>query len=610
MSRINTGIFSNATPLSAPEADQVQLACIENKEIVAYVDENGNVCFAGPTSYDVPYIEQIKDLAWSEAYEVHKLHDIGTGNSNPDYYYDLKRAYKKLGKNDYKLTGLFAHIWDDPGDGGDGKRQWMKWPDFLFRGMDVNPIESLPALITDNGRIPAQCTIKRQRVGSDPLVFNAGEQMPVLQQGDLVYADLRDNSADHMPVSGSGLYLVMQEGFSTLTEARHAFYNQIRWVLVLSGEADENFLAASDPEVLSMFVSVDSPISDEEALFSELEVGLGITGLTTTSFKASLDQHLFISLIGSGMDDLTPATFFSEVFGLTTKMIGMDFMYPVSSWSDTTNGMSHLLYLPTCVERIGSSAFRECGSITAFSAATNIPLTIGADAFNAASSFTLLVPFGSLIVKSNSFSNCDVSTAVISGKAIGENAFSNNSGLTDVTIIDGVTSIGNSAFAYCTSLPSITIPNSVTNIGDYAFQDCTSLTSITIPDSVTSLGDSAFTGCTGLTNATIGNGLNSIGLRTFHGCSNLTSVSLPNSLEFINDRAFINCISLASINIPDSVMYISDKAFYNCTSLSSITYSGTVSKWNSYIEKGADWAKGVPCEAVQCIDGLVPIQQQ
>ena len=44
-----------------------------------------------------------------------------------------------------------------------------------------------------------------------------------------------------------------------------------------------------------------------------------------------------------------------------------------------------------------------------------------------------------------------------------------------------VTSIGNYAFDGCSGLTSITIPDGVTSIGDFAFSDCSGLTSITIP---------------------------------------------------------------------------------------------------------------------------------
>ena len=62
-----------------------------------------------------------------------------------------------------------------------------------------------------------------------------------------------------------------------------------------------------------------------------------------------------------------------------------------------------------------------------------------------------------------------------------------------------VTGIGNYAFEDCTGLTNIVIPDSVTSIGRYAFYNCTGLTSIVIPDSVTNIGEWAFEDCTGLT---------------------------------------------------------------------------------------------------------------
>ena len=46
------------------------------------------------------------------------------------------------------------------------------------------------------------------------------------------------------------------------------------------------------------------------------------------------------------------------------------------------------------------------------------------------------------------------------------------------------------------------IPSGVTEIGEHAFYDCSGLTNITIPDSVRSIGDDAFYGCDNLTSIT------------------------------------------------------------------------------------------------------------
>ena len=85
--------------------------------------------------------------------------------------------------------------------------------------------------------------------------------------------------------------------------------------------------------------------------------------------------------------------------------------------------------------------------------------------------------------------------AEIDGKKvtqIGDNAFSDCTELTSVTIPDSITKIDDRAFYDCTSLETIAIPTSVTEIGFWAFIDCTSLKEVTIPASVTNIGEEAF----------------------------------------------------------------------------------------------------------------------
>jgi hypothetical protein len=143
-------------------------------------------------------------------------------------------------------------------------------------------------------------------------------------------------------------------------------------------------------------------------------------------------------------------------------------------------------------------------------------------------------------------------------------------------IPDGVTSIGEWAFELCTSLTSITIPDGVTSIGEWAFELCTSLPSITIPDSVTSIGDYAFYECPSLTSITIGNGVTSIGQAAFASCLSLTSITIPDGVTSIRKTAFYNCTSLTSITIPDGVTSIGESAFEFCINLTSITIPDSV----------------------------------
>ncbi len=78
---------------------------------------------------------------------------------------------------------------------------------------------------------------------------------------------------------------------------------------------------------------------------------------------------------------------------------------------------------------------------------------------------------------------------------IGDYAFYDCSGISTVTVPDGVTSIGAWAFGFCSNLTSVALPDSVTSIEEYAFYGCYSLASIKIPDSVTGIGDWVFYEC-------------------------------------------------------------------------------------------------------------------
>ena len=222
---------------------------------------------------------------------------------------------------------------------------------------------------------------------------------------------------------------------------------------------------------------------------------------------------------------------------------------------------------------------------------------------------------------------------VLKVTSIGDDAFSDCSGLTSIEIPNSVTSIGNYAFYNCDGLTSIEIPNRVTSIGNKAFYNCrslkdlriedgegtlslgynsydsgggeglfydcpletlylgrnlsyktsfdygyspfykkTTLTSVTIGSSVTSIGDYVFDGCTGLKSITIPSSVTSIGDCAFLGCSGLTSIEIPNRVTSIGSSAFYNCDGLTNVVIGNSVTSIGYSAFYYCESLKKVEF--------------------------------------
>ena len=107
-----------------------------------------------------------------------------------------------------------------------------------------------------------------------------------------------------------------------------------------------------------------------------------------------------------------------------------------------------------------------------------------------------------------------------SNDEIGEYAFAYCSGLTSLTLPDGITSIGISAFAYCSGLTSLNLPAGITSIDKYAFSGCSRLTSLTLPAGITSIGEFAFSYCSGLTSIYVyAEKVPRIGRYAFEGCA-------------------------------------------------------------------------------------------
>ena len=184
---------------------------------------------------------------------------------------------------------------------------------------------------------------------------------------------------------------------------------------------------------------------------------------------------------------------------------------------------------------------------------------------------------------------------------IGDSAFMECTGLTNIVIPNSVTSIGLTAFSYCTDLTSIIIPDSVTNIGLFAFDSCSKLSEIKLSNNLTNIGNYAFADTAYYNNdlnwendmlyigkyllnakkdiagsRTVKKGTKLIADAAFLSCKNLTDITIPNSVINIGENAFNGCSGLKNLTIPNSVTSIGDFAFSNCTQLTNVTVSDSV----------------------------------
>ena len=330
----------------------------------------------------------------------------------------------------------------------------------------------------------------------------------------------------------------------------------------------------------------------------------GCTGLTSIEIPnsvTSIGNSVFFNCTG-----LTSAT-----IGDSVTNIGSSAFYNCTSLQS--------IEIPNSVTEIGAWAFYSCTSLTsieipnsvtsignyAFDSCTALEeICFNATAMNDLNEYNyvfsnagksgkgITVTIGSNVTKIpshlfNPFGSLEAPkiTSVIFEegsvcKSIGYAAFSGCTGLTSVTIGDGVTSIGEHAFRDCTSLKyneydnayyvgnqenpylvlikakdeaitSCEINGNTRLICSYAFEGCTSLTSIVIPNSVTSIDGCAFYGCTSLESATIGDSVTEIGSWAFNSCTSLTSVTIGNGVTEIDSWAFAGCTSLEAVYITD-----------------------------------------------------------
>lgn len=169
-------------------------------------------------------------------------------------------------------------------------------------------------------------------------------------------------------------------------------------------------------------------------------------------------------------------------------------------------------------------------------------------------------------------------------REIGDDAFITCSGVTSISIPEGVIIIGQQAFSHCSGLKSIVLPSTVYSIGDYAFEYCSALTTIEIPAAVEVFGSGTFMMCEGLRSISVADGnpiLRSDGgvlysadksvIACFPAASEITELTLPAELEQIDINAFTPAPKLQKIVIGPAVEAVWPSTFSTCNALTEFS---------------------------------------
>lgn len=170
---------------------------------------------------------------------------------------------------------------------------------------------------------------------------------------------------------------------------------------------------------------------------------------------------------------------------------------------------------------------------------------------------------------------------IVDGKIVADQAYYNNSELSDLALPEGIQEIGEFSFAR-SSVASVVLPEGVEHIGFGAFYHCDELRDMVLPDTVMCVEPKAFSHTMWVDdflegeNASVEDDFLITGgvLVAYRG--NATEVTVPEGVRVIAGEVFQNHTEIEGITLPDSLLVVGEGAFEGCSNLSHIVLGKNV----------------------------------
>ena len=227
------------------------------------------------------------------------------------------------------------------------------------------------------------------------------------------------------------------------------------------------------------------------------------------------------------------------------------------------------LVLPQSLKTLGEGVFSTCTELSKVdikASLTELPL---GTFYSCMSLKSLTLPEGLEIIGPASLKECTVLSSLklpSTLRVIGEQALmcsygKNNCALASIALPEGLERIDSGAFFGQLKLKTVKLPQSLIHLGDSAFAH-TGLTGVTLPEGVTDVGTHLFANCKSLAKATWLSAT-PVTENAFYECSALAGVTLSEGVTGIDAGAFGECKKLKTLALPATITSIAPDAFEN-----------------------------------------------
>ena len=185
--------------------------------------------------------------------------------------------------------------------------------------------------------------------------------------------------------------------------------------------------------------------------------------------------------------------------------------------------------IPQSVSTLGESCFNSCSQLANVTLHAGNLTQLASYAFAGCDITSIDIPTGVTIIGGGAFSGCSSLQSVTlpdGVTSIGNSAFSGCTALQALDIPSSVSQLGQDFVEDCAQLSTVTLhEGNLTEIGNYAFEK-SGITSITIPEGVTKIGNSAFRNCPSLQKVYLPSTIKTLEIYAFYDCSVLSEVTI------------------------------------------------------------------------------------